>query len=200
MKFIEYSLGEFAERYGFEGHEFFHFAGDLVDETDFWIAGGAVRALLLNQPITTDVDFFFKSAEACDKFLASCKKDKGFRAVSENEHCVTFKLMREDKWYKVQAIRIAYYENPRACLDTFDFTICQLAVVDYKLIVGEYTLWDLARRRLALHKLTYGAATVRRLLKYTNQGFTACSGCITAILSAVGDDPSLINAETQYVD
>ena len=106
-----------------------------------------------------------------------------------------------ETFYKVQAIKIGFYATVEECLDTFDFTICQLAAHKGKLYVGQYTMWDLARKRLALHKLTYGAATVRRLLKYTKRGFTtACSGCIVSILEAVGEYPSVINSDIQYLD
>jgi hypothetical protein len=69
-----------------------------------------------------------------------------------------------------------------------------------KLYAGQYTMWDLGRKRLALHKLTYGAASVWRLLKYSSQGFTACQGCIVSLLRAVGDNPAVINSDVQYVD
>ena len=100
----------------------------------------------------------------------------------------------------MQAIKIGFYATVEECLDTFDLTICQFAAHKGILYVGQYTMWDLARKRLALHKLTFGAATVRRPLKYTKQGFTACSSSIGTILEAVGEDPSVINSDIQYVD
>lgn len=112
----------------------------------------------------------------------------------------TFKVTVGEKTYKVQAIKIGFHGTIEECLGSFDFTICQLAAHKGTLSAGRYTMWDLARKRLALHKLTYGAATVRRLLKYTSQGFTACQGCIVSLLQAVGDDPSVISPDVQYVD
>src|SRR5947209_7117045 len=120
---------------------------------------------MLNQPITTDVDFFFKTQEAFDGFVAKFGGDESRRLAATNHHTI-FKVQVGETVYKVQAIKIGFYTTVEECLDSFDFTICQLAVHKGKLYVGIYTMWDLAWKRLALHKLTYGAATVRRLLKY----------------------------------
>lgn len=192
-----YQLFDVATRYALKEHELFRLLDHFAESDDYWIAGGAVRAFMLNEPIKTDVDFFFKSPQAYDQFLTRFAKDL---SKTSTPHQSTFNVMVKDRVYKIQAIRIRYYDSIEQCLDSFDFSICQLAAHKGKLYAGQYTLWDLARRRLALHKLTYGAATVGRLLKYTSQGFTACSSCIVSLLRAVGENPSVINSEIQYVD
>jgi hypothetical protein len=194
-----YDINEVALRYGLETHPLFELLGYFGESGDFWIAGGAVRAFMLNRPITTDVDFFFKTQEAFGAFVERFGGDEGKR-LAATEHHTTFKATVGETAYKVQAIKIGFYDTIEDCLDSFDFTICQLAAHGGKLYAGQYTMWDLGRKRLALHKLTYGAATVRRLLKYTSQGFTACQGCIVSLLRAVGDNPGVINSDIQYVD
>lgn len=52
-----------------------------------------------------------------------------------------------------------------------------------------HSLWELSRNKLALHKLTYGVAPMRKLIKYTNQGFTACAGTMQSILEATVKRP-----------
>lgn len=64
-------------------------------------------------------------------------------------------------------------------------------------------LWkgdDLGRKRLVVHKVTYATATVRRLVKYTKQGFSSCVVVAQAILQAVAQDPAIIHPEAEYVD
>lgn len=197
MAYSVYELQEVATRYGLEEHELHKIVAHFGEDDGYWIAGGAVRAFMLNLPITTDVDFFFKTQEAFDAFVA--KYEDGKRIVA-TEHHVTFKATIDEKTYKIQAIKIGFFETMEACLDSFDFTICQLGVHKGKLHSGPYTMWDLGRKKLTLHKLTYGAASVRRLLKYSTQGFTACQGCIVSLLRAVGDNPAVINSDVQYVD
>lgn len=194
-----YSLQAVAERHDLTAHQLFEVIEHFGESDDYWIAGGAVRAFLLNLPLSTDVDFFFKSKEAFESFVERHAPEKAKR-VAETEHHVTFKATVGDNRYKIQAIRISYYPTVEDCLDSFDFTLCQLAAHKGQLYAGQFTLWDLGRKKLALHKLTYGAATVRRLLKYSSQGFTACQGAIVGILRAVGDNPDVINSDIQYVD
>ena len=154
---------------------------------------------MLNQPITTDVYFLFKTPEAFEAFVAKFGGDESKRLAATAHH-TTFKVQIGETYYKLQAIKIGFYQTVEECLDSFDFTICQLAANKGKLYVGQYTTWDLARKRLALHKLNSCAASVLRRLKYTKQGFTACQGCIVSLLRAVGDDPALFNPHVQYLD
>ena len=195
----KYGLAEIAERYDLTEHPILGLLSHFGESDDYWIAGGAARAFMLNQPITTDVDFFFKTPEAFEQFVSKFGNDESKR-LAAIEHHTTFKVTVGEQSYKVQAIKIGFYTTIEECLDSFDFTICQLAAHKGMLYVGQYTMWDLARKRLALHKLTYGAATVRRLLKYGGQGFTACQGCIVALLRAVRENPMVINSDVQYVD
>jgi hypothetical protein len=53
-----YNLGEIAQRYDLNEHPLFGILDHFGESDDYWIAGGAPRAFMLNQPITTDVDFF----------------------------------------------------------------------------------------------------------------------------------------------
>ncbi len=101
----------------------------------------------------------------------------------------------------LQFIKIGFYPTAEAVIDSFDFTACQCAYDGETLTVGEYTLWDLGRRRLAVHRVTFPVSTIRRMLKYGKQGFTVCSGGITKVLADTIADPSLQqNMDTEYVD
>jgi hypothetical protein len=100
----------------------------------------------------------------------------------------------------IQAIRHAFYASPEAVINSFDFTICQWVTDGEELVVGEFTLWDTARKRLALHEVTLAVSTLRRVLKYTSQGFTACSGMLTDLLERVARNPEIINAQIISMD
>jgi hypothetical protein len=85
-------------------------------------------------------------------------------------------------------------------IDSFDFTICQFAFDGASIYMGDWSLYDLARKRLVPHRVTYGVSTIRRIIKYCNQGYTVCSGGLAQILGEVAKNPAIINAETQYID
>jgi hypothetical protein len=165
-----------------------------------WLAGGAVRRAITGRKLDSDLDLFFASAEQLGE-VKDALIEGGAAIGATTDHVVTLTLPREgEQPWKVQLCRIAYYAAPADVLDSFDFTICQCLTDGETLVVGEFTLWDLARKRLALHRLTYGTATVRRLIKYTRQGFTACSGALADILERSIADPSTVQREVEYVD
>lgn len=171
-----------------------------------WIAGGAVRRTISNMELETDVDFFFEDEEAFKLFLSSLRASKEFRITSEKENELNVQLnieYREDNVTKpaiLQLIRVRYYGSPQEVIDSFDFTICQFAFDGEDIYCGDYSMWDLGRKRLVLHKLTFPVATMRRLIKYTQQGFYACAGCLTAVLKATVENPQLIGASPKYID
>lgn len=197
-----------------EDHELFQALGRLpqVGSAGPWLAGGALRRTLLGQPLDSDFDFFFASQEQFDTFSATIKT-LGAWQVSKNEHSTTFRLPSkapqptgEDEFsdylpeITVQAITTQWYGSLDEVLDSFDFTLCQFGYDGANLVCGDYSLWDLGRRRLVPHRLTYGTASLRRLLKYTKQGFTICGGGLSDFLEKVAADPAVIRRETLYID
>lgn len=165
-----------------------------------WLAGGALRRTLLGKEPTSDFDFFFLNADQLrefeDRLIAS-----GLTLVRETEHHKHYrgKLGDDPTERDIQLIRFAYYASAKAVVDSFDFTICQFAYDGTTLTTGEFALWDLGRKRLAVNKITYPISSMRRMLKYGSQGFTACSGCLQELLRQSAHVPE-INLETKYVD
>jgi hypothetical protein len=167
-----------------------------------WIAGGAIRRTLIAEPLETDFDYFFKDEWQLEAFTAHVTA-QGLVKLRETEHHIHYrgKIGNEEKERDVQAIKIAFYENAAAVIDSFDFTICMFAFDGETLTSGEHALWDLGRKRLAVHKITYPTASVRRMLKYGKQGFTVCNGAIAELLRQTANSPeALARLNIFYVD
>lgn len=167
-----------------------------------WIAGGALRRTVLGKEPDSDFDFFFKDADQLGQFTAALEA-KGFLKIRETEHHVHYRGRVGDSALDrdVQCIRFAFYDRAEAVINSFDYTICMLAFDGKDITLGDYTMWDLGRMRLAINKISYPVATMRRMLKYTKQGFSACSSCLSSILTATADDPTLRQQlNIQYVD
>lgn len=226
---MKYNISDFISRssdHAWQDTDLFLILEQLpaVTENGPWLAGGSIRRTITGQALESDIDFFFKDQ---DQFDTWCKAivELGGTVKRTTEHHTTYEVALEiedrpkgDSSYArnfragefdapvkhivllVQGIHFRYYENIEEVLDSFDFTICQLGFDGQFMHVGDYTLWDLARKRLALHKLTFGVSTVRRLLKYQTQDFKACSGCLTKILEAVSKDQNVIQSDVKYVD
>lgn len=167
-----------------------------LSESGPWIAGGAIRRTLLGEALSSDVDVFFASPDQMNTFIA----ELGGGKVSESEHNTTFLVMVGDETMPIQCIHFAFYDSAESLLDSFDFTITQFATDGASLWCGEFSLWDLACKRLALHKLTFGTSTLRRVIKYTRQGFTACSGVLADILEKTIEAPGTVHRKVQYID
>lgn len=167
-----------------------------------WLAGGALRRTLQGKEPESDFDFFFRDADQLAGFVAKLEAS-GMEKIRETQHHVHYRGRLGDSGMPrdVQCIRFAFYNSAQAVIDSFDYTICMLAFDGSELTLGDFTLWDLGRKRLAIHKITYPVATMRRMLKYATQGFTACKGCLSAILKATVENPALQEQlSIEYVD
>jgi len=185
----EYPLSEFASRYDRQEHELFSLCSEFPG---YWIAGGAVRAFLTGAPITTDVDVFFRNEQQKNMFIDTYAPEG--KLVTKLH--TTFKY----KEWKIQAIYLEYYPDLNTLLDSFDYTICMCGTDGNRLLVGNYTLWDLARKKLVVNKITYGTASLRRMLKYAKQGYTVCQGTASELLTQVSQNPDTIRGDIGYVD
>lgn len=165
-----------------------------------WLSGGALRRTLMQQEPESDFDFFFRNADQLASFTAWLDAN-GFEKARETEHHVHYRGRAGDAQVlvDVQCIRFAFYADAQAVIDSFDFTICQFAFDGVEMICGDFALWDLGRKRLAVNKITFPVSSMRRVLKYGAQGFKACNGCLQAILRATAENPE-IDMVTTYVD
>lgn len=165
-----------------------------------WIAGGAVRRTLMSQEPDSDFDFFFRDAEQLDWFKAALEA-RGFSLFRESEHHMHYRgqIDGDPMVRDIQLIRFQFYRTAAEVIDSFDFTLCQVAFDGNTLTIGDFTLWDLGRKRLAVNRITFPVSSMRRLLKYTRQGFYACNGALNELLRATADNPEL-RTDIAYVD
>lgn len=166
-----------------------------------WIAGGAIRRTLIGQSLDSDFDFFFRDETALEEWQA--KLPDTFSLVRETQHHKHWRGVPEgfDRALDVQAIKFAFYDSAEAVIDSFDYTITMFALNGTDLVTTPEALWDLGRKRLAIHKVTYPVATMRRMLKYTKQGFTACAGCMATLFRETAKSPEALAAiDVEYVD
>lgn len=164
---------------------------------DSWLAGGALRRTLLGDEPDSDFDLFFSSEEEASKYRQALE-ERNFKVASKNEHCTTLTGPLAGRERVVQIVTLAYYESAEAVIDSFDFTICQFATDGTTLWCGNYSLLDLGRKRLAINRISYPISTLRRLIKYTKQGFYACDGTLRDILESAKNPDA--NFDIKYVD
>lgn len=189
----------FCERSDCDRDELMRVVGNLPSGA--WVAGGAIRRTLIKQPLDSDFDFFFRSEDALKQWELSLPST--LRLVRETAHHKHWRGTVGDSSLPVdiQAIRFRWYDSAEAVIDSFDYTITQFCLDGSDLVTSPEALWDLGRRRLAIHRVTYPVATMRRMLKYGKQGFTACGGCMATLLRETARSPEALAAlDITYVD
>lgn len=137
-----------------------------------WLAGGIVRDSVLGAK-ASDADVFGKNSEAWQSFLDANQRGKVSRAP---------KMWSFKAELPVQII-LREYASIEACLDSFDYTICQFAFDGEFAWATEAALVDTFRRRLVVHKITkeFALDSLRRAQKYIKKGYTACAGTLADI-------------------
>lgn len=200
---MKISLLEFCEKYGIsvEKSEIIMFFEKKRAETNipFILAGGAVRNLVEGkEKAENDYDIFFRSEK---DFLEFKKIEEQKHTMLESEMNVSYSEGEK----KIQLIKM-FYPSVEEILDSFDFTICQFAIdmnesKEKMLYCGELSLWDLARKKLVVNKITFPIASLRRFLKYTTKGFHACGGAMKVFLNdIISKNPQGIENEIKYID
>lgn len=222
----KYVFDYFKDVYGTDSNELESVYDLLVDidnskvKTPF-IAGGAVRRTIQGLPLDTDIDLFFMSESHMKEYLELFKGKHSEMVIEdsivENANNITLEidtskfntmdesLDREDYYlrdkYTIQLITI-YAKDMESTLKRFDFTISQFGYDGECLYVGELSLYDLERKRLNFNVILHSnpVVTFRRILKYSQQSYYACSGLLSTFMKEYQNYPELLELDVVYID
>lgn len=143
-----------------------------------WLAGGAARRLLLQEPLLDgDLDFFFRDENSIRLRRQLVEALASKRFVSKL--ATTFTVDTENGEALFQTINRKFYTDLPAVFEDFDFTICQFAT-DGEYIAGTPEAFrDLKSKTLRFTgNAIKDTTTIRRVLKYINYGFVADTGIL----------------------
>lgn len=128
-----------------------------------WIAGGALRSALLDEPIK-DIDIFTDDfARTKREFIESGK----FNNRQENDDVINF--YKEDTIY--QLVKRYQYANEKDTIDDFDFTCVAAAIGPNGITLHERFFLDNAQRRLVIVANQRPLIILRRIIKYIGMGY-----------------------------
>lgn len=151
----------------------------LNDKT--WLAGGALRSALTSALIS-DYDVFFSNTYESARVeveLEHLGAETVFKCPEGKLTTMTFDGM------KIQLITEFFYENMEHLIDTFDITACRFAT-DGKVMVTKYSsIRDTYKKRINLHRVDFPVATMKRIAKYANKGYTITSKCAKLFVDIV---------------
>lgn len=170
-----------------------------------WLAGGAARSLITNEPVV-DYDLFFRShveREWTEERLRALDFDRIFQ-------CPKGELSTWVKGkHKVQLITKRYYKDECDLIDSFDFTICRFVTEACGTDVSERVVmrspedeFDAVNRYLRLWTIEYPISTLNRIQKYLKKGFKPwnAQGFWEDVAIAVQSIPLTDDNRALYVD
>lgn len=170
-----------------------------------YIAGGFMVNLLLQEKNAKDIDIFCNSAKAfaevCNMLLdasntAITEDDKlwawkGYKCTTDLEAfekgTETFRFIKfeHEKRPAIQILKLFWYKDVPSLIDTFDFTATQVGCDKEHIYLNPLTQFDLAKKRLVLHRMQFPASTMRRMIKYSAKGFYVCPGSLINITKEI---------------
>lgn len=155
-----------------------------------WIAGGAIRRLLLGTDLfSADIDYFSKDVqqhhlicsrlETMDAVMTHDTKDhKTYRVPADHDAA---------RWL-VQVVRSRFCQSLEKHLDEFDFRLCQTGWDGEAFLVSLGAYKDLLSKELNVTGVFHNPlGSLMRVVKYYRQGFVPTQACITALLDAGKD-------------
>lgn len=154
----------------------FSYIIDLIKERKgVWLAGGALRRMIAGEELSSDWDFFFQDKESYTYFHDTLLTDKRFKVstIEDRDKNTTIKLALTelDIECEFQLINFNYYNHLFDVINSFDYGICMFAtdgiIIDY----GDKSMDDLRDKILSINIITYPISSMRRLLKYSKQGY-----------------------------
>ncbi len=163
-----------------------------------WLAGGALRTLIEHTQQISDFDLFFKSADHLSVTRAELLAD-GFVEVFACPKGELFTYKKRD--LKVQCIAKHFYLNDTHLVDSFDFTICQAAYDGTSITVAKKMIESVKRKSLYINQITYPVASINRLFKYKQKGYTISEKTLVDLVAQISDGRKFSAEQLQlYVD
>lgn len=178
-------------------HVFERFRPSFLEEWPrFWVAGGAIRDILIREKVS-DYDVFFPTQADFDRFKAVLFDQEDFEVIMETGNAIKARMGK----YKVDLVK-AFNPSPQATLARFDFTVTMFACDGVKIYTSVEALTDLAGKRLVINNPTHPVATMRRLAKYVAKGYRPCAGTMLVLGQAVNGltTEEFLADQTFYLD
>lgn len=148
-----------------------------------WLAGGAVRDALNGNIEIADYDMFFANNLEAARTELTLEDDLGFECVFKcpQGELTTFKK----DGMKIQLVTKFFYGSMEDVISRFDITACR-HVTDGKKIYTRYSsVRDTFNKRINLHEIDFPAATMKRIQKYIQKGFTLTNKAVDTYINRI---------------
>lgn len=179
----------------------------LLEWGGTFLAGGLLRTIINGEPFDyqhTDVDIFFRNGGVLEDVKAYLEKNKYFKKVYQcpEGKLSTYVYMVDGKeTWKYQLISVDFYPDMETLLDSFDFTCIMVGTDGETFWYDERFVEDSEKKLLVWNKITYPAASLRRLMKYARKGYAMQEEQYQAFVEALWlHDYNIKDEKLVYVD
>lgn len=143
---------------------------DIIGKEKAFISGGFARASCSERPdnLYSDVDIYSKTIPAYKHLLKKFKDNFKVRIDSE------FSILFSNKWSLIKPIHTRFYGEPESVLNYFDFTVCQVAIIDPSNAVAGIKFRSHERKKKLVVANTqdqFALWTLYRTIKYCKYGY-----------------------------
>lgn len=152
----------------------------LLDSDAFISGSSALHLLETKAPKRpfNDVDVYFTGTKSYKNTLAKLEKS-GFTKKSETSY--QLQMSKEGFPHIISLIKMMFYDSMIHCLDTFDFTVAQVAFNNKECYANKFALEDELKNALCIHKIQPQTDWLARLVKYIKKGYEPTAQCLHEI-------------------
>ena len=148
-----------------------------------WLAGGAIRSAIAREPIS-DYDLFFSNSLTAGQTTLKLE-DLGAEIIFK---CPQGKLTTYKKdGMKIQCITEDFYSDMNILIETFDITACRYVTDGVTILTKYSSVRDTLKKNINLHVVTYPVATMKRVVKYSNKGYTLTNKAAKMFVQGIYD-------------
>lgn len=177
---------------------------DILDNSQSWLAGGLLRTLISNEPLspkTTDIDLFFMDETIFEAVKSHLDAMDGMKRVFQcPENKLTTFMDTHTDW-KYQCIAMDFYGSTLEVVSSFDFTTCCIGTNGTDFVFHRDAIMDTMNKNLRWNKITHPASSLRRMMKYARKGFTMAESEYQYFVECVENHhPDIQDSKLVYID
>lgn len=164
------------------------------------LAGGALRKFVDSTDEICDYDLFFTADTAKERvkeFLSN--ETNGFTKIFECPEGKLFSFRHTDGT-KVQMIMKREYTNMDDIIGSFDITACCAAWDGVTFLRHGRFVFDILNKQINLNRVEYPKATMKRIMKYKDKGYTMTNSCVEDFVHSVNDINLTEENNVFYID
>lgn len=163
------------------------FRDHIEIEDNFYMAGGCFdwsREL-------SDVDVFFQSEDDFHNVIKELDEFAIRVRVTDNSSSYLWKGIKFD------IVKSKFYNSVEEVIESFDFVNCMAGIDCHSSKFISHKDWYTVnkQKRLAIHKITYPMASLRRAFKYAAKGYFVCHGSMLRLAEAIKGQEKPLSAQ-----